>query len=688
MPELLFELGCEEIPADDLFVLSGELVRIASAAFEQNRLVHSNLETQSTPRRLVLKADIEARQKDRREQKLGPPRKVALDASGNATPAGAGFAKNAGIPFQKLKFVTTPKGEYLCAEILQKGKPATSVLKQIIPEIVAKLPFHKFMRWDNSNFVFGRPVRKLLLLFGGKVISLRIAGVSAGKNTFGHRFLGENKIPVTSYTDYCELLAANGVLLQFDERVQKIRSGLEQHASASGGTLRSDDELLRVMANEVEFPEVLTGQFPSGFLALPQEILINAMRKHQKYFCSVDKDGNLLPVFHTILNTRAQKPDLIRQGHERVLLARLRDAEFFWQEDLKTSLSDRIPQLERLTYHEKLGSYSIKLHRMQEIGRILVHQTGNAGLEGQLSRLIDHCKADLVTHMVGEFPELQGKMGGLYARAGGYPEEEWRALYDQYRPVSADDSSPGTLTGALLSLTDRIEILASGYVLNMAPTGSKDPYALRRVSTGAMKIILDYKLKLDLRAIFEQALNLYTVKTKLTPGEMLRGLLDLMESRFRYLMEQQGVAHDYLNAILNVEKDYVTALAKAGALRALQNSGEMKVLARGFKRINNIIYDQPSLTFDSARLQDDGEIRLHRAFTDLRFRVQQNIDESLYSDALEIMVTLGPEIDNFFDEVMVMVEQTELRTNRIALLQQISELYRRIADFSALQIEL
>jgi glycyl-tRNA synthetase beta chain len=689
MPELLFELGCEEIPAEDLFVLPEEMKQKTASLFDSNRLISSGLETESTPRRLVLRAEVEARQKDLRETRTGPPRKVAMDAEGQWTPAGMGFAKNAGVSMEQLKFVTTPKGEYLSVELLIKGKAAAAVLKEILPVLVSQLSFHKFMRWESGNFVFGRPIRNILCVFGGKVLPLEIAGVRAGKHTFGHRFLGKTKLTAKSYEEYKGRLSENGVVLRSTERIEIIRRELQEQATAAGGQLKADEPLLRVMANEVEYPEVLTGNFPPSFLVLPQEILINAMRKHQKYFCSVDSSRNLLPVFHTVLNTKASKPELIRQGHERVLLARLRDAEFFWNEDRKSTLEARRKGLERLTYHEKLGSYSEKVARMKSIGTILLQQVQESSLEETLPQLIDLCKVDLLTLMVGEFPELQGIMSGLYARAEGHPETFWRALYDQYLPVSSEDPIPANLEGALLSLSDRIETLAAGFVLNMIPTGSKDPYALRRISTGAMKIILERKLPLDFRSIFEHALSLYSVKTKATPGELLRGLIDLMESRFRFLMEQEGVAHDYLNAILNTEnKSYVEAHAKTKALWAMHASEDLKTLARGFKRINNIIFDQPHHLFDPERLQDDGEIRLHRAFSDLAFRVKQNIEEKRYEDALEIMVTLGPEIDNFFDEVMVMVEQLEVRNNRIALLQEISELYRKIADFSALQIEL
>jgi len=689
MPELLFELGCEEIPADDLFVLTAEIKRVAATVFESNRLVFAGVESEATPRRLVLRADIESMQKDLREEKLGPPRRVAVDQNGTPTPAGLGFAKNAGLTFKKLKFVTTPKGEYLAAQILVKGRPAAKVLKEVVPSIISQLPFHKFMRWESGGFQFGRPIRTILFLYGGKVIPIEITGVRSGKYTFGHRFMGSKKIPVQSYEDYKIRLAENGVILRFEDRMDVIRKELSEHAQAARGSIKQDEELIRIMANEVEWPEVLTGSFPASFLELPQEILINAMRKHQKYFCSVDAKGNLLPVFHTVLNTKASKPNLIRLGHERVLLARLRDAEFFWNEDRKTALKARRPGLDRLTYHEKLGSYSQKVERMKRIAQSLLQQVGEGALQQTLTELIDFSKVDLLTLMVGEFPELQGKMCGLYARAEGRDDPFWQALYDQYLPVSAEDPVPRNTIGALLSLADRIEVLASGFVLNMIPTGSKDPYALRRISTGAMKIALEYKLHVDFRTQFEHALSLYSVNTKLTTGEMLRGVLELMQGRFRYLMEQQGVAHDTLNAILNTEnRSYVEAQEKTMALSSLSNSDDLKSLARGFKRINNIIFDQPQHFFDADKLQQDGEVRLHRAFSDIAFRVEQNIQERQYPDALEIMVTLGPEIDNFFDEVMVMTENPELRNNRIALLQQISELYRKMADFSALQIEL
>lgn len=689
MAELLLEVGCEEIPAADLLILPDALKRIASALFDSNRLVANLLETEVTPRRLVLRADLELKQQDLHEQKIGPPVKVAIDAGGQPTPAGLGFAKNAGVPFEKLKVVSTGKGDYLSVEIRIKGKSTAVVLKEVLPTIVSQLPFQKYMRWGSENFVFGRPIRNVLCLFAGKVVPLQIAGVPAGKYTFGHRFLGKNKFAVRSYEEYLSLLAENGVILRSSERESLIQQALDEHASAAKGQLKEDQDLLRTMAHEVEYPQVLTGGFPSSFLELPQEVLINAMRKHQKYFCSIDSRGQLLPVFHTVLNTKTPEPDLIRRGHERVLLARLRDAEFFWQEDRKRTLESRKKLLERLTYHEKLGSYADKVQRIKAIAAEITEQVQEPSLSTALSQLIDICKTDLTTHMVGEFPELQGIMAGLYAKQEGHPEESWQALYDQYLPISADDPVPRNLAGALLSLADRIEILASGFVLNMIPTGSKDPYALRRISSGAMRIILEKQLHIDLRRVFEHAFSLYTVKTKSTPGELLRGTLDLMESRFRFLMEQDGIGHDYLNAILNTEnKTFVEAEMKVRPLWALNNSDDLKTLARGFKRINNIISNEPHHLFDPELLREDGEARLHRAFDDLAFRVQQNIHEKQYDDALEIMVTLGPEIDNFFDEVMVMVDDIQLRNNRIALLQEISELYRKIADFSALQIEL
>ena len=690
MPELLFELGCEEIPADDLLVLPEELKKRAAQAFEINRLVFTEIETHATPRRLVLRAQIERKQIELREEKVGPPLKVAVDLNGTPTAAGLGFAKNFGLSFQKLKTIQTPRGEYLAAQIVVKGRPASKVLAEILPGIVSQLPFKKFMRWGSEQFLFGRPIRNLLILFDGKIVRTSIAGVSSGRTTFGHRFLSNRKkIPVDSYETYLKQLHENGVVLTLEDRIETIRRELDEQTSAAGGTLKEDPQLLHIMSNEVEFPEVLTGTVSPEFLLLPHEILINAMRKHQKYFCAVDAENRLLPVFFTVLNTRAIKPELIRTGHERVLKARLRDAEFFWNEDRKTTLQARRNALRRLTYREKLGDYSQKIERMIAISHQILLFLNRMELEEPLSTLIQDCKTDLLTLMVGEFPELQGIMAGLYARQDGYPEEQWQALYDQYQPVSAEDPTPRNLLGALLSLTDRIEILTSGYIMNQAPTGSRDPYALRRIATGAMKIVLEHKIDLDFRQMFEHALTLYSIKAKLSAEEMLQGLGELMEARFRFLMEQKGIAQDFLNAILNAEKrSFVDAFAKTNALWAKHNSEDLKTLARGFKRINNIISDQPEYSFREEALQEDGEVRLYRAFNDLEFRVSQNIQQKDYMDALDIMVTLGPEIDNFFDEVMVMTEDPDLRNNRIALLQRISNLYRRIADFSALQIEL
>ncbi|HEY4490646.1 MAG TPA: glycine--tRNA ligase subunit beta, partial [Acidobacteriota bacterium] len=336
-----------------------------------------------------------------------------------------------------------------------------------------------------------------------------------------------------------------------------------------------------------------------------------------------------------------------------------------------------------------LGSYSEKIERMISIADKMLDQLKRSDLKMKLEKLIAVSKVDLLTHMVGEFPEMQGVMAGLYARNENYPEEEWRALYEQYAPVSADDPVPANLLGALLSLIDRVEVLVTGYTLNMIPTGSRDPYALRRIATGAVRILLEHGLKLRMKPLFEHALSLYSIKTKGTPSDLLNGLMELIEARFRFLMEQKDIAVDYLNAVVNVEKkSLVAAHGKLMALWSKKGSDDLKTLARGFKRINNIIFDQRKYDFDEELLQEDGEVRLARAFSDLEFRVSQNISEEHYYDALDIMVTLGPEIDNFFDEVLVMADDEKLRNNRIALLQKMSDLYRRIADFSALQIEL
>lgn len=689
MPELLLEIGCEEIPAEDLFVLQDEIREKAVAAFKANRVPCKDAESQVTPRRLMLKLELADRQEDLQEVRMGPPRKVAVDATGKPTQAGLGFAKNLGVAFDQLKTVDTPKGEYLACEVRIQGKPTAELLAEMIPALVSSLPFKKYMRWGTVDYVFGRPIRNLVLLFNREIVPLTIAGVHSGKFTFGHRFLGKSKIEIQAYSDYSKKLEENGVILRFADRTAKISNELIREAQKSGGTLADDPELLRIMANEVEYPEVLKGSFSPEYLSLPQEILINAMRKHQKYFCILNSSGSLLPAFLAVLNTHAANPDSIREGHERVLVARLNDAIFFWKEDEKKKMADRVPSLERITYIEKLGSYKDKVNRMKHIGDAVVNQIGRQDLAGNLSLVQDLGKVDLATLMVGEFPELQGIVGGLYAKAEKYPDEIWQAIYDQYKPVSAEDSVPRGMLGALLSLTERIDTLAAGFTMNMIPTGSKDPYALRRLATGAVRILLEHGIDLNLQPVLDQALSLFSVKAKLSREEMLHGLMDLLGARFRFLMEQKGIAQDYLDAVLNVEKQSpLSAQEKLKALWSIRQSPDLIILARAFKRINNIISGQEDGDFDPELLQEDGEKRLAQVFGDLEFRVGQLIQERQYSDALEIMVTLGKEIDIFFDEVLVMAEDLKIRNNRIALLRRISDLYRRLADFSALQIEI
>jgi glycyl-tRNA synthetase beta chain len=706
--DLLFEIGCEEIPAGMISKASAELKAILQKHFVSHGLLAEKqsgtlIDTFGAPRRLVaIVRKILLRQEDVTREVTGPPKAVAYDNVGEPTRAAMSFAEKQGIPVSKLSIVDTPKGEYVAAKQIVIGKPAAQILATVLPQAIQEISWPRSMYWTRSDSRrFIRPIRWIVALLGGRVVPFSFADVHAGNHTEGHRSLGKKSIAVSGPDDYEDKLKKNFVLCQPGIRRKKIEA--EIHALTARKQLRAheDPNLLNLVTYLNEYPSVIVGDFDSSFLALPEEILITVMRGHQKYFGLETRNGELAPHFLAVINLPGDKKGIVRAGHERVLRARFSDAQFFWATDLKRPLGDYLPKLAAVTYESRLGSYGDKVERMRELARWLAEQWFSGGVShadvAGSDRAAELAKCDLVTEMVREFPELQGIVGGLYARAQHEPEEIWQAVYDHYKPLGMDDALPRNLTGCAVSLADKLDSLVACFAVGAVPSGSSDPFASRRAALGAAKIILERKLPLSLSAaISAAAKSLREHAPKIEVSEAVqKQVLDFLLERARFLLkEKRGFAYDEINAAFAASADdLVDAAERVVAVRAIRNTKNFIPLAASFKRIRNILeksagkLDKVQLEVEPELLWEPAERELHAAAQKIGAEATRRKRTGKYREALEVMSELRPAVDKFFDNVLVMVEDTRVRKNRLALLGNLLKEFSTIADFSELVSE-
>ncbi len=640
-----------------------------------------------TPRRIIVALGaIPLRQPDLMETITGPPRSVAFDAEGTPTRAAHAFAQKNGVPLARIKIVKTAKGEYLSAVRKTKGIGTREILKGLIPKAIGKVQFPKAMHWTADGFRFARPLRWILALFDGRVVSFQIADVRSSNFTVGHRFMGKAKIRVSSLDSLREGLQENGVLAIPSERESRIREGLTREAATCKGDLLPDEALLKTVVNLNEYPSVIHGFFESRFLELPKEILVTVMREHQKYFSVVDSEGKLLPVFLAAVNLEATDMGKIRAGHERVLRARLSDAAFFWQTDRKLRLADRLDSLHSVLFQEKLGSYRDKTERVLKLLPKLATLCNRSDLVGDLETAGRLAKCDLVTEMVKEFTDLQGVVGGLYARAEGFPETVWRAIYEQYLPKATNSPSPSTMAAALLALADRLDTVCGCFSVGLIPSGSRDPFAVRRQGNGILKILFDHGIHASLEALVRWSLDAYGAGS----GEIAAGLKDFFEGRLRFLFEEAGHSYDCINAALSAGSDTpLDALARVRALQALHGEPDFLSVASNFKRIVNILAQAGEVpeSVDPSRMVEEAERELWTDYIRLRPMVEAAQKDQDYATALRLLASMRRVVDNFFDEVLVMAEDPRVRGNRLAMLKQMSAMFLSIADISQIVLE-
>jgi glycyl-tRNA synthetase beta chain len=696
--ELLFEVGCEEIPAGMLPKAEEELrTNIQKLLTAESLSEGVTVETFSAPRRLTAWVQgLPAKQSDVETEVTGPPKSVAFDSVGAPTRAAQSFAEKQRVHVNDLYLIQTPKGEYLAAKQIKLGKTAAQILTAILPRAVHDLTWPRSMTWtglDGPRFI--RPIRWVVAVLDGKPLKFSIAGLPTGDTTRGHRFIGANSIRVRDFTDYEKKLYANGVIIRPSRRREKIEKELDAFAKRGSFRIHEDADLRKLVTYLNEFPTVIQGDFDPAFLALPDEILITVMRDHQKYFAVEKKNGELAPHFLAVINIAKDSKGLIRAGHERVLRARFADAQFFWQSDQKCRLADYLPKLERVTYESRLGSYRDKVERVRAIARWLTEQWFNLGMlqahVAEADRAAELAKCDLATEMVREFTELQGIVGGLYARAQGEPDEVADAVYDHYRPVGLEDPIPRNLTGCAVSLADKLDSVAGCFAVGVVPTGSSDPYALRRAALGIVKIIIEKKLPVSLSlAIGAAAKALLTHKPKrgVTPEQetqVLEFILDRAKFVFR---EREGFGYDEVSAVFRAgADDLLDARKRLVALKAIRKSKNFEPLAVSFKRIRKIL-EKANVTTGEARhvnpelFENKAERHLYSTAREAGSKVQSLKREGKYQEALEVIAGLRSAVDEFFDGVMVMAENEAVRNNRLTLLAELLREFTTVADFS------
>jgi glycyl-tRNA synthetase beta chain len=706
--DLLFEIGCEEIPAGMILKASQELKAILSKQLSSHVLVdeptaEASIETFGAPRRLVAIAqNVRVKQEDVTREVMGPPKSIAYGGTGEPTRAALSFAEKQGIPLSKLTIVNTPKGEYVAAQVTVAGKPALQILSEILAKAIREIAWPRSMVWSGVHGPrFIRPIRWIVATLGGKIVHCGYADVQSGNQTDGHRFLGKQKVSVTGPKDYEARLKANFVLCRPEARRKKIEAELKEVTARKNLRPHQDQALLEMVTYLNEYPTVILGDFDPAFLVLPEEILITVMRGHQKYFAVEDRHGELAPHFLAVVNLPRDLKGLVREGHERVLRARFADAQFFWKNDQKIKLGEYLPKLAAVTYERRLGSYAEKVERIRWLARWLSEHWVSRGIAhadiAGADRAAELAKCDLVTDMVREFTELQGIVGGLYAMAQGEPEEIAWAIYDQYKPLGLDDPLPRNLTGSAVALADKLDSLIACFVVGAVPTGSSDPFALRRAAVGVVKIILDKKLPLSLSAAISAAaksLGEHAPRIE-APEAVRRQVLEFLLDRARYILrERHGYAYDEINAAFAAGADDLgDAVDRVAALKAIRKTRDFEPLAASFKRIRNILEksagkgDKGQDTVDAALLKEIGELQLFTAAQQIGREAIRLRKERKYRKALEKISDLRPAVDFFFDKVLVMAEDEKVRRNRIALLGGLLREFSTIADFSELGAE-
>ncbi|MDR2017519.1 MAG: glycine--tRNA ligase subunit beta [Syntrophobacterales bacterium] len=690
MSDFLLEIGTEEIPARFLGPAKEGLYKLLKDALGVAWISSDNPKVYATPRRIaVIIRNVAEKQEDSVSIKYGPPYNKAFNAQGQPTPAATGFAKSQGVALDDLKKGIKDGVEFVTVEKKEGGKAAIDVLPGILKDVVSRIPFQKRMRWGGESFEFARPIQWLVALFGESVIEFNIADVKSGRTTLAHRFLSKGPIELRNPSEYIDKLRENFVVLDEEERLDVIRKGISKIEEETGGHVVEDESLVREILYITEYPYPLCGSFDEQFLAIPKEVLINVMKSHQKYIPLLKADNTLMPRFICFANTAPKEDANVIRGNEKVLRARLADARFFFDEDRKTAICGLYDRLSSIVWHVKLGTLKDKTERVHIIADCLALIL-NYRKEEKIERAVRLIKSDLLTHMVGEFPELQGTMGRIYAESQGEDQEVARAIEDHYLPSGGNGALPQHGLGSIMSIADKIDSLVSFFSIGINPTGNLDPFALRRQALGIMKIVIGKKLHVPLKELVEKAYESGSaIRKRVTLEETMASLLDFIITRFKFSMLEENHNQDFVESVLpGVSEDIYDGYLRLLALESQKSLQDFKRLMVGFRRVYNITKTlAEDREVEISLLREKEEKALFDLYKETKDTFFSAMDAKRYADALTVLVGFKETIDNFFDKVFVMDKNDAVKNNRLALLKKIKNMFLRYGDFPKIRVE-
>jgi len=694
MSNLLLEIGTEEIPAGYIVPALEAMSATLSKKLSDARIDHGRLQIFGTPRRLAVTVEnVAPKQKSVKSEIIGPPANIGFDDNGKPTMAGQKFAEKVGVPVNKLTIKETPKGEYLAAQKSERGLASKTLLKDILPSVILATPFPKKMRWASLDIEFARPIHNILALLGKSVISFSLGNIKSGRYTHGHSFMAPAKIKLNSPDEYLDKLRAAHVVADIQERKKILEEKITAVAGELSGRILPDEELVDINNNLVEYPIPVAGKFDTEFLEVPDEVLINAMREHQKYFSVVDGNNNLMPCFIAVNNTAARDLALSATGHQRVIRARLADAQFFYQGDLEVTNDQRVEKLRKVLFQAELGTVFEKSERVAGIAEVLAATIEKGDeLKKQVIRAAQLSKSDLVSQVVGEFPKLQGVMGRIYAGLAGESADVAAAIEEHYRPVYSGAPLPETLVGAIVSIADKMDSICGCFSVGLIPTGASDPYALRRQGIGIVQIMNDKGFSFPLRDLIRCSLEQFGEKSASQINELVEKVYTFLQNRISHLLAEEGFSRDVIAAIVSVSVDDVPNVRnRVKALESLKARPDFEPLAIGFKRVVNIIRKSGQAeegaapeTVNASLFEHDSEGALLDKFKAVDEKITRAMANNSFDQALVEVASLRDAVDRFFDGVMVMAEDAAIRRNRLALLGQIAALFAKFADFSKL----
>ncbi|MDD5878090.1 MAG: glycine--tRNA ligase subunit beta [Clostridiales bacterium] len=679
---LLLEIGVEELPSRFGQTTLDQIENNLSKLLKEERINFDNIEKYATPRRLtfVIK-NLADKATDLEEEVKGPAKKIAVDDDGNFTKPALGFMKSKGLDPENVYFKQLGNAEYLFGTIKQEGKHTSEVLKNIVPEAIKNVTFPKAMRWGGKNMRFARPIRWMVALLNNEVLDIDLEGIKSSNITRGHRFLGEKEFEVNSVEEYFEKLDKNFVVLDQHKRKEMIRKQAVEVAKSLGGEVELDEDLLEEITFLVEYPTAFYGEFDEEYVKLPKEVVTTPMKEHQRYF-PVLKDGKLLPNFIAVRNGDSNRIDLVKAGNEKVLRARLADALFFYHEDTKKPLESFVDKLQTVVFQAKLGTVYDKTLRIEKLSQVILNELNMTESKENTLRAAKLCKADLVTNMVFEFTELQGIMGRDYAQVSGENEEVCQGIFEHYLPRFAGDILPETNTGIALSIADKLDSIAGFFAIGIKPSGSQDPYALRRQALGILSILLDRKLSVNLNNLINAALDNYS-NLEFNKEEVASQIVEFFVERVKNLFKDLGIRYDVIDAVLNNNLDDISDIhTRALELNRWLQKDELVEMLTAFNRVATLAEKATTDIVKEDLLKEDAEIKLYNGFKEIKSNVESLLLDKKYNEALDAFATLRPLVDNLFDNVMVMDKDEAIKENRLGLLKQIYSTMLTICDLS------